>query len=134
MNQCERFTFCLNTHLFILLFVTSRIGRRKPLIAYYVLAGVSLLCILPIQALGRYNPCTPGGEDDGSGFDYLRASIFSVSFAGKQVELSAVVMALALMGKFSISAAYYQIYIYSAELYPTVIRYSGKNRQTKTSE
>ncbi|KAK3730119.1 hypothetical protein QZH41_013750 [Actinostola sp. cb2023] len=74
-------------------YLLERIGRRKPLIAYYFLSGIFLLCISPIQALG------------------------------KQDELSAVVMTLALLGKASISAAYYQIYIHCSELYPTVIRY-----------
>ena len=41
---------------------------------------------------------------------------------GKQDENVALIIALALIGKFTISAAYYQIYIHTAELYPTVIR------------
>ncbi|XP_032219345.2 solute carrier family 22 member 5 isoform X2 [Nematostella vectensis] len=75
--------------------LVDRIGRKKPLIAYYIIGGLALLSLLPIQALGKHK------------------------------ELTALVMTFALIGKFTISAAYYQIYIHSAELYPTVIRTIG---------
>ena len=52
-------------------------------------------------------------------------------YLGKHKELSVVVMVLALIGKFFISAAYYQVYIHSAELYPTVIRYLTSGLDTQ---
>ncbi|KXJ14266.1 organic cation transporter-like protein [Exaiptasia diaphana] len=76
-------------------YLVDRINRRIPLMVYYISGGIALLCIIPIQALGKHE------------------------------ELSVVVMVLALIGKFFISAAYYQVYIHAAELYPTVIRSAG---------
>lgn len=75
--------------------LVNKVGRRLPLLAYFIVGGVALLSIFPIQA------------------------------ANKHVEYKDAVMALALIGKFTISAAYYQIYIHTAELYPTVIRSVG---------
>ncbi|XP_029201092.2 LOW QUALITY PROTEIN: solute carrier family 22 member 5-like [Acropora millepora] len=76
-------------------YLVERVNRRIPLIAYYFIGGIALICVFIIQV------------------------------AGKHEEQAALVMALALTGKFTISAAYYQIYIHTAELYPTVIRTIG---------
>ncbi|KAJ7393352.1 hypothetical protein OS493_006323 [Desmophyllum pertusum] len=76
-------------------YLVERVNRRFPLVAYYVIGGIALICVFLIQV------------------------------SGKEQDLTTLVVVLALIGKFTISAAYYQIYIHTAELYPTVIRTIG---------
>jgi len=76
-------------------YLVEKVNRRIPLMTYYIIGGIALICV------------------------------FFIQLAGKQDEHAGLVMALALIGKFTISAAYYQIYIHTAELYPTVIRTIG---------
>lgn len=76
-------------------YLVEKVNRRFPLVAYYIIGGVALICV------------------------------FFIQLSGKQDDHKALIIALALIGKFTISAAYYQIYIHTAELYPTVIRTIG---------
>ncbi|CAB4032248.1 solute carrier family 22 member 15-like [Paramuricea clavata] len=75
--------------------LVNKIGRRIPLVLYFTIGGVALLSTLPIV------------------------------LTGKDKELKGLVMTLSLVGKFTISACFYQVYIHTAELYPTVIRNNG---------
>lgn len=76
-------------------YLVERVNRRFPLMAYYIIGGIALICVFIIQVSEKAN------------------------------DLTSMIIALALIGKFSISAAYYQIYIHTAELYPTVMRTIG---------
>ncbi|KAK3087370.1 hypothetical protein FSP39_005127 [Pinctada imbricata] len=51
------------------------------------------------------------------------STIFSVNFGGK--ELQNLTTALAMFGRFCAGSAYLTIYLFSAELYPTVVRNAG---------
>lgn len=76
-------------------YLVERVNRRLPLVAYYIIGGIALI------------------------------GVFIIQIAGKGDDLPSLVIALSMIGKFTISAAYYQIYIHTAELYPTVIRTIG---------
>ncbi|VDI31068.1 MFS transporter, OCT family, solute carrier family 22 (organic cation transporter), member 4/5 [Mytilus galloprovincialis] len=51
------------------------------------------------------------------------STIFTVSFGGKSLE--PLTLALAIIGKLGASGAFCVIYVFSAELYPTVVRNAG---------
>ncbi|KAL9971150.1 hypothetical protein ACROYT_G023641 [Oculina patagonica] len=76
-------------------YLVERVNRRFPLIAYHIVGGIALI------------------------------SVFFIEISGRQDDFSNLLIALALVGKFTISASNYQMYIHTAELYPTVIRTIG---------
>jgi len=97
------------------------VNRRFPLIAYYIIGGIALICVFFIQLSGNLwkdysnnSVCLIVAEK--------KLTSHFLMFSGKESDLTSLVIALALIGKFTISAAYYQIYIHTAELYPTVMR------------
>ncbi|CAH1265416.1 SLC22A4 [Branchiostoma lanceolatum] len=76
-------------------FVVHRWGRRVPLCIFHVVGGVS--CALTIAI-----PTSANG-----------------------VDLSPLVVTLAMLGKFGIAASYAIVFLYATELFPTVVRNVG---------
>ncbi|XP_053398435.1 organic cation transporter protein-like [Mercenaria mercenaria] len=78
----------------ICLLLFDRLGRKKLLIGFFFLGGLS--CI---------------------------ATLFTRIYGGEKLE--AATITLAMVGKMCVSGTFTVIYVFSAELYPTVVRNSG---------
>ncbi|XP_033105654.1 solute carrier family 22 member 15-like [Anneissia japonica] len=74
-------------------FIIQRFGRRSPVCIFHVVGG--LACI----ATAFIPPVTDNGAD-----------------------LTSLILTTALVGKFGITASYAIVFLYTTELYPTVIR------------
>lgn len=82
--------------------VLGGFGRRGPLIAYLLLSGAICVAIVCVKTFVR-PPSADGGGWDAAG----------------------LVTGLALVGKATIVSCFCTIFIYSSELFPTVIRSVG---------
>lgn len=89
---------CVDMVAFIMIiFVIKRFGRRLPLLLYFAVGAVS--CIISgAVPFGHYS---------------------------SKIDLSKVATAFAIIGKFGMAGVFSIIFVYSSELYPTVIRNIG---------
>ncbi|XP_050401906.1 organic cation transporter protein isoform X1 [Patella vulgata] len=77
----------------ICMFVITRIGRRIPLMAFLLLCGISTIG----------GAVCPVSTDNGTSLIWLKITFFMIS-------------------KFAITGSYSTVYLYSAEIFPTVVR------------
>ncbi|KAG8011056.1 Solute carrier family 22 member 6, partial [Nibea albiflora] len=101
----------------ITLFTLNR-SRKISQLAFLAVGGTA--CLLTIFI--------PSGTDTHRGFVFLfffPMESFCLTFLSSLPDLSVIKTVLAMIGKFGITASLSIIYVYSAEVFPTVIRQNG---------
>lgn len=89
---------CVDLVAFVLvIYVIKRFGRRRPLLLYFIVGSISSIIAGAIPIIG----------------------------AGTQMSLSMISTGSAIVGKFGMAGVFSIIFVYSSELYPTVIRNIG---------
>ncbi len=88
--------------------VLGGFGRRGPLIAYLLLSGAICVAIVCVKTFVRPPSASASTSAAPSGWD-----------------AAGLVTGLALVGKAAIVSCFCTIFIYSSELFPTVIRSVG---------
>ena len=110
------------------------IGRRWSLAGTMIVGGISLLCILAVpkgEPLMVYRSVTKTIHHSFASSilsyntDWTKEQVWRFPLFVLLTDLNVVTIVLAMIGKFCISASFAIIYVFSAELFPTVVRNVG---------
>ena len=103
----------------------DRIGRKKTCAPALLLAGIACMLIIVLPAVGTLGVCACSIHQIQLLFvlqhkQILRCSFVLLTFVQ---DINALAITLSMTGKFAVAIAFGLIYLYTCELYPTIIRW-----------